>query len=420
MVSDCSVPFTFHFHWSDKPELDNSLSPLRATCAELQERQGASPALPSSGEPLNPTSIRKDGLSSAHIGEGKHDFDGETAIGRIPVVSASGMPLMPCRPAKARKLLKEGKAIKKWSKLGMFYIQLKFDPQTPAAQPVAVGVDPGFKFEGFSVVGTKDTVLNIMSEAVDWVKKAVEQRRMLRRNRRYRKTRRRKARFNNRHRKSLPPSTKARWDAKLRIIAQLKKIIPIQVAVVEDVKAVTRKGKKKWNTSFSPLEYGKQYFYSALKEMGLNVVLKRGTDTKELREKFGLEKLKNKSKAVFETHCVDAWVLAASETGAKQPTTKSLYYLVPLRWHRRQLHYSQPQKGGIRRRYGGTISLGLKKGTLVKHIKYGLCYIGGNFKNRFSLHSLKDGKRTTHNAKREDLKILTRITWRSQFIPRMN
>ena len=35
-----------------------------------------------------------------------------------------------------------------------------------------VGVDPGSKFEGFSVVGTQDTVLNAMSEAPTHVKKA--------------------------------------------------------------------------------------------------------------------------------------------------------------------------------------------------------------------------------------------------------
>jgi hypothetical protein len=42
------------------------------------------------------------------------------------------------------------------------------------------------------------------------------------------------------------------------------------------------------------------------------------------------------------------------------------------------LHKLQPSKGAVRRREGGTISLGLKRGTLVKHIKYGFCYIGGN------------------------------------------
>jgi len=60
---------------------------------------------------------------------------------------------------------------------------------------------------------------------------------------------------------------------------------------------------------------------------------------------------------------------------------------------------------------GGTAGLHpSKKGTLVKHIRYGLCYIGGNLKERFSMHSLKDGKKLTQNVKREDFKISTRIS----------
>jgi len=89
---------------------------------------------------------------------------------------------------------------------------------------------------------------------------------------------------------------------------------------------------------------------------------------------------------------------------------------VPLRWRRRQLHRLEPEKGGVGRRYGGTLSLGLKGGTLVKHIKHGLCYLGGSVENRFSLHSLKTGRRITQNAKREDFKILARISFRTQFI----
>jgi hypothetical protein len=134
------------------------------------------------------------------------------------------------------------------------------------------------------------------------------------------------------------------------------------------------------------------------------------------RERLGLKKIRNKSKPVFESQCIDSWCLAAMVTGAKHPTTKSLHYVVPLRWHRRQLHRLEAEKGGIRRRYGGTVSLGLKKGMLVKHFKYGLCYIGGSLKNRLSLHSLKTGKRITQNAKREDIKILTRIAFRTQFL----
>ncbi len=400
-------------------QIQTSLSSDGTMCTELQERQDASLVLPTSVEPLNAMQTE---LSSVHIGEGKlSDFTGEAAIGRIPVLSQDGTPLMPCKPAKARKLLGANKAVKKWSKLGIFYIQLAFNPKEPQVQSLVVGIDPGSKFEGISIVGRKDTVLNIMSEAVIWVKKAVETRREMRRARRYRKTRRRECRFSNRlsNHARLPPSTRARWDAKLRIIEQLKRMIPIQIAVIEDVKAETRQGQRSWNGNFSPLETGKAFFYRRLKVLGLEIILRAGHETQKLRELFKLKKLSNKSKPVFETHCVDSWVLAASVSGAKLPTTRSLYYLSPIRFHRRQLHRLQPKKGGIRRRYGGTINHQIKKGTLVKDVQYGLCYIGGNLNSRFSLHAIASGTRLTQNAKRADFKVLTRIAFRSSLLKNM-
>jgi len=80
--------------------------------------------------------------------------------------------------------------------------------------------------------------------------------------------------------------------------------------------------------------------------------------------------------------------------------------VVPLRFHRRQLHHLQFSKGGKRLKYGGTRSLGLKRGSLVIHPKYGLCYIGGTpFKNKLSLHSLINGERICQSAKLEDIKF---------------
>ena len=196
--------------------------------------------------------------------------------------------------------------------------------------------------------------------------------------------------------------------------------MPLQYAVVEDIMAITKPNQRRWNRNFSPLEVGKQYFYSELQHLGLTVILLSGTDTEQLRTHFGLKKLHNKAKVVFETHCVDAWVLAAAITGARYPTTRSLYYVEPIRFHRRSLHRLQCAQGGIRRRYGGTLSLGLKKGTLVSHQTYGVCYIGGTLKNRLSLHCLKTGKRLTQNANKEECSILTRISFRTQFLSPIN
>lgn len=308
------------------------LSPNGATCVELEERSDASLVCTSSPEPFNGAFPRGE-LSSMHIVEGKSYPRSRRGVEpnrfRTPVVDAEGKPLMPCTSARGRLLLKTGKALARRNKLGMFYLQLK-QTKNPALQPLTLGVDPGSKFEGFSVVGTEDTVLNIMSEATAWVSRAVEQRRDMRRARRFRKTRRRKCRFNNRlaNEKRVPPSTKARWDTKLRVIRQLEKILPIQTIVVEDIKAVTRKNGKRWNNSFSPLEVGKQYFYA---QINRKLIVRSGMDVKALRDSIGLKKLKNKSKPVFETHCVDAWALAASVSGARQPSTRDLYYVIPLR-----------------------------------------------------------------------------------------
>src|SRR5947199_2886091 len=150
---------------------------------------------------------------------------------------------MPCTEAKARLLFKSGKARPKRNKLGLFYVQLIYE-QEPANQPLVVGIDPGSTFEGMSVVGSKETVLNLMVEAPTHVKDAVKTRRTMRRARRFRKWRRPK-RLNNRtkRKKRLAPPTRSRWEAKATVIAHLQTIQPLTDVVVEDVQTVTRKGR---------------------------------------------------------------------------------------------------------------------------------------------------------------------------------
>ncbi len=326
---------------------------------------------------------------------------------------------MPCTPAKARHLLKSGQAKPRRTKLGLWYVQLTYE-QEPDNQPLVVGVDPGSKFEGFSVVGTQDTVLNLMVEAPDHVKQAVEVRRTMRRARRFRKWRR-AIRFDNRlnRKKRLPPSTRSRWEAKARIVAQLKRVLPVTDAVVEDVQAVTRPGpRRKWNAAFSPVQVGKEHLSRLLRDLGLTVQLRQGWQTKELREQYGLTKTRSKNKPCFESHAVDAWALAASVSGASRPTCTRLWYVVPVHLHRRQLHRLQASKGGVYKPYGGTRSLSLKRGTLIRHPKYGLCSVGGCDRTRgtISLHAYRDNKRLTQGAKVTDCHVLTWVAWRTWLV----
>jgi RRXRR protein len=326
---------------------------------------------------------------------------------------------MPCTPAKARHLLKEGKATPKRNKLGLFYVQLCYG-QDPENQSLVVGIDPGSKYEGFSVVGVKDTVTNLMVEAPAHVKDAVATRRTMRRARRFHRWRRPK-RCNNRLKRKnrLPPSTRSRWEAKARVVAHLKHTFPLTDVVVEDVQAVTRHGVGgKWNRSFSPVQVGKEHLYGLLRQMGLAVHLREGWQTRELRERFGLKKTTSKSKQSFDAHAVDAWVLAAEVSGAQAPTCRRLWYAVPARLHRRQLHRLQASKGGERKPYGGTRSLGLKRGTLVQHPKYARCTVGGFDRKRvtISLHDYRSNKRLTQGAKVEECRVLTWVAWRSWLV----
>ena len=319
---------------------------------------------------------------------------------------------MPTKPSRARKWIKSGKATPFWCK-GIFCIRLNVEPSDNNLEPIVVGIDPGSKKEAFTVKSESHTYLNIQADAITWVKDAVKTRREMRRTRRSRKTPCRKPRY-NRKRGSLAPSTKARWQWKLRICKWLKNMFPITDFVVEDIAAVTKKGKRKWNKSFSPLEIGKKWFYSELEKLG-NVYMLKGYETKELRDSYGLKKSKKKLAETFDTHCVDSWVLANWHVGGHViPDNKEILFVIPLQFHRRQLHALQPAKGGVRRNYGGTRSMGFKRGSLVKYPKYNICYVGGTSKNRITLHSVLDGKRLTQNAKPQECKFLTYASFRTR------
>jgi hypothetical protein len=204
------------------------------------------------------------------------------------------------------------------------------------------------------------------------------------------------------------------------LIKWLGKLFPLGHAVVEDVAAKT-KGQKKWDSMFSPIMVGKSWFYEELRKL-VSITILHGPDTKRLREAAGLRKISNKLANDFRAHCVDSWVLANSHTGGHVvPDNESCLAIEPLQFSRRQLHVRQPAKGGKRKEYGGTRSLGLKRGSLVKHPKHGVCYVGGasdvgkckgKEQWRISLHSTRTGKRVSRNARPEDCRFLTYNSWR--------
>ena len=328
----------------------------------------------------------------------------------VPVKTRDGQQLMPLHAARARKLVKRGEATPYWDN-GIYCIRLNKEPSDREVQDIVVGVDPGSKEEGFTVKSEAHTYLNVQADAHSGVGKKVEKRRELRRSRRSRKSPNRKHRKNrNAGKEKIPAGTRARWDWKLRILQWLSKLYPVTHVCVEDIKARTIERAKQWNQSFSPLEVGKQWFYSEIRKRWELRTL-QGWQTKEIRDRLGLKKSSKKLSETFDAHCVDSWCLAYDVVGGLKVDNTDILCISPIPILRRELHRQNPQKGGKRPRYGGTTWNGLVKNTLVRHVKHGLTRISGFGKTGISLYSLEGNQRLCQNAKISDCKVLTRLNF---------
>ena len=151
----------------------------------------------------------------------------------VYVFDLKGFPLMPCSPAKARLLLKEGKA--KVVKRTPFTIKLVF-PSHRFVQPVTLGVDKGAKETGISCVGNGKVLFSAVIRHRTDVKEKMEARAALRRCRRNRKWYR-KPRFLNRgssrRKGKLAPSIRTNVEEVFRVATRIP--LPITHVVIEDV-----------------------------------------------------------------------------------------------------------------------------------------------------------------------------------------
>ena len=138
------------------------------------------------------------------------------------------------RHGKVRHLLKDGKA--KVVNRCPFTIQLLYS-NTSYTQPINLGVDAGSRHIGISATTPDKVLYEADVELRNDIVKLIATRRENRRTRRNRKTRYRKARFNNRAASKkkgwLAPSIRQKIETHLTVIANVHKILPITRIIVE-------------------------------------------------------------------------------------------------------------------------------------------------------------------------------------------
>jgi 5-methylcytosine-specific restriction endonuclease McrA len=152
----------------------------------------------------------------------------------VYVLHQDGTPLMPTKPAKARHLLRSGKAVVATTE--PFTIQLT-NPSGKHTQTVTVGVDLGAVTVGLAAVGNDHVLYQGEVDLRTDVHRRMRDRAMYRRSRRSRKLRYRSPRFLNRaasRRKGrLPPSIRSRSDTTVKAVRRVASFLPIARIVVE-------------------------------------------------------------------------------------------------------------------------------------------------------------------------------------------
>ncbi|MFA6813584.1 MAG: RNA-guided endonuclease IscB [Bacteroidaceae bacterium] len=173
------------------------------------------------------------------------------------VLNKNQKPLMPTNPAKARILLKTGKA-KVVSRIS-FTIKLTYNSDS-YTQPIVAGMDTGSKKIGCAAIGNNKVLYQSEIEIRQDVSGKIQQRAMYRRTRRSRKTRYRPARWNNRANSRregrLAPSIRSKLESHFREKRFVESILPVTEWKVElasfDIHKIT-------NTDVSGIEYQNGY-----------------------------------------------------------------------------------------------------------------------------------------------------------------
>ncbi|MDX2272003.1 MAG: RRXRR domain-containing protein [Cyanobacteriota bacterium] len=332
---------------------------------------------------------------------------------RIPVLAPDDTPLMPTLYRRAQAWVDSGKAEWVSNDLNIKAVRLYQEPFSRNTQPIVVGIDPGKKFSGIAVQSSLFTLFSAhLILPFPSVTKKMTGRRILRRARRGRRINRkvafhlrahRQKRFDNRRQKKLVPSIRANRELELRLVKELLRLFPVSTIVYEYIEA---RGDK----AFSPVMVGQKVMLERLRQLAPTTT-QFGWETAKLRTHLNLVKQKaDKSAQTPQTHAVDGIALAASQfvqykafyttqthghdwAGTVRPTASPFRVIARPNLFRRQLHFENFGKGGIRKRKGGTVTpFGFRSGDFVEAEKAGRVYRGwiGGFSEASKVVSVYD------------------------------
>ena len=154
------------------------------------------------------------------------------------VLDKNKQPLDPTHPAKARKLLKAGRA-KVFRRYPFTIIIQDLEVKNCVIHKQQLKVDPGSQTTGLAIIQRNRVIWGAeLTHRSYQIKERLTSRRAIRRSRRNRKTRYRQPRFLNRKRSEgwLPPSLQSRIDNIMTWVKRLQKVCPIAKVSQELVK----------------------------------------------------------------------------------------------------------------------------------------------------------------------------------------
>ena len=172
----------------------------------------------------------------------------QTNQNTVPVLDSNDRPLMPTRPSRARRLIRQGRAEKHWVK-GTFCVRMldvDADDESTEVDGVELNIDPGAGATGLAVTsetpdGRRAHALIELRHRGSRIKNRMDRRRSLRRNRRGR-LRNRPPRFDNRTRPEgwLAPSLVTRLANTETWIGRLATLYPVRLVRVETARFDTQ------------------------------------------------------------------------------------------------------------------------------------------------------------------------------------